>query len=120
VEGSIDLKTALSLLMVVVSVVASSAVAKAKIKDLVENLKQVQDRLREMDRKSDKLWTLTETQEQRITILSGLNSPEHLRRDHMTVATLLAEAAQLRKEADSMHRMHNTVHPPVSNERKAD
>ena len=119
-DGTIDLKTVLRLAMVIVSVVASSAVAKAKIKDLIDQLKDVEDRLRSMDRKADKLWTLTETQEQRITILSDLNSPEILRRSHRELAQIQADVSQLKKESDSMRHLHNGVHPPVPSERKAE
>jgi len=122
-DASIDLKTVLSLLMVVVSVVASSAVAKAKIKDLVEQLKDVELRLRQSNLKMEKLYTMTETQEQRITVLASMSSPDQMRRQHMEQAELetFVKINIKRLQEDVLHlaKMHNSVHPPVPNERKA-
>ena len=41
----------------------------------------MEQRLRRLDSRGDKLATLTETQEQRIDILAKMSSPENLRRD---------------------------------------
>lgn len=109
--------------MVVVSVVASSAVAKAKIKDLVEQLKDVELRLRQSNLKMEKLYTMTETQEQRISVLASMSSPDQMRRQHMEQAELetFVKINIKRLQEDVLHlaKMHNSVHPPVPNERKA-
>ena len=73
-----------------------------------------------MDSRGDKLVTATETQEQRISILANMSSPENLRRDHMKLAELLTHVERLQKDCDRLYSMHNGKHPPVSNERKAE
>ncbi|MGB2573878.1 MAG: hypothetical protein ACPIE8_06510, partial [Henriciella sp.] len=96
-----------------------SAVAKMQIKQLADECKELQRLIRSLDQRADKMHTLTETQEQRIDILAKMNSPENLRRDHMTLASIQSDIAFLKDEASRMHKLHNGVHPPVSNERKA-
>ena len=71
-EGAIDLRTILTLGGILFSVAGASAVAKMQIKQLVENLSDIEQRLRKMDNLYDKLHTATETQEQRINILAKM------------------------------------------------
>ena len=119
-EGAIDLRTILTLGGVLFSVAGASAVAKMQIKQLTEALEDIEQRLRKMDSRCDKLNTSTETQEQRINILAKMASPENLRRDHMQLAEMLTNVKQLEKNYDRLYAMHNGKHPPVANERKAE
>jgi len=119
-EGAIDLRTILTLGGILFSVAGASAVAKMQIKQLVENLSDIEQRLRKMDNLYDKLHTATETQEQRINILAKMASPENLRRDHMQLSELLTNVKTLEKSCDRLYSMHNGTHPPVASERKAD
>ena len=119
-EGAIDLRTVLTLGGVLFSVAGASAVAKMQIKQLTEALEDIEQRLRKMDSRCDKLNTSTETQEQRINILAKMASPENLRRDHMQLAEMLTNVKQLEKNYDRLYAMHNGKHPPVSNERIAE
>ena len=88
-EGAIDLRLIVTLGGILFSVAGASAVAKMQIKQLVDKLNDVEQRLRKMDSMYDKLHTSTETQEQRISILAKMASPENLRRDHMQLSEIL-------------------------------
>ena len=119
-EGAIDIRLVVTLAGILFSVAGASAVAKMQIKQLVEKLEDVEQRLRKMDARSDKLITATETQEQRISILAKMASPENLRRDHMQLSEMLTTIKNLEKGYDRLYSMHNGKHPPVANERKAE
>ena len=119
-EGAIDLRLVVTLGGILFSVAGASAVAKMQIKQLVEKLADVEQRLRKMDSMYDKLHTSTETQEQRINILAKMASPENLRRDHMQLSEILTTIKNLEKNYDRLYSMHNGKHPPVANERKAE
>ena len=119
-EGAIDLRLVVTLGGILFSVAGASAVAKLQIKQLVEKLSDVEQRLRKMDSMYDKLHTSTETQEQRISILAKMASPENLRRDHMQLSEMLTTIKNLEKSYDRLYAMHNGKHPPVANERKAE
>jgi chromosome segregation ATPase len=119
-EGAIDLRLVVTLGGILFSVAGASAVAKMQIKQLVDKLEDVEQRLRKMDGMYDRLHTSTETQEQRISILAKMASPENLRRDHMQLSEILTTIKNLEKNYDRLYAMHNGKHPPVSDTRKAD
>ena len=101
-EGAIDLRLVVTLGGILFSVAGASAVAKMQIKQLVDKLDDVEQRLRKMDSNYDKLHTATETQEQRISILAKMASPENLRRDHMQLAEMLTTIKNLEKGYDRL------------------
>jgi len=119
-EGGIDIRLVVTIAGILFSVAGASAVAKMQIKDIIEKMADMEKRLRHMDSRGDKLVTATETQEQRISVLAKMASPENLRRDHMQLAELLTTVKQLEKSYDRLYSMHNGKHPPVSDTRKAD
>lgn len=119
-EGGIDIRLVLTVAGILFSVAGASAVAKMQIKNLVEKLEDMEQRLRKMDSREDKLVTTAETQQHRIDILAKMASPENLRRDHMQIAELLTTVKGLEKSCDRLYSMHNGKHPPVSDTRKAD
>lgn len=119
-EGAIDLRLVVTLGGILFSIAGASAVAKMQIKQLVDKLNDVEQRLRKMDSNYDKLHTSTETQEQRIAVLANMASPENLRRDHMQLSEMLTTIKNLEKGYDRLYSMHNGKHPPVANERKAE
>jgi len=116
-EGGIDVRLVVTIAGILFSVAGASAVAKMQIKQLVDKLEDVEQRLRKMDARSDKLITSTETQEQRINILAKMASPENLRRDHMQMAEIVTHVQRLQKDCDRLYSMHNGKHPPVPSER---
>lgn len=119
-DGSIDLRLVLTLVGMLVSVAGASAVAKMQIKVILEKLDDMESRFRVLDSTTDKQETSIETMEQRMSVLSGMLSPDNLRRDHMTLAELMTNVRQIREDVNHLEKMHNTVHPPVSPIRKAD
>lgn len=119
-DGSIDIRLVMTLVGMLVSVAGASAVAKMQIKVILEKLDDMESRFRVLDSTTDKQETSIETLEQRMSVLSGMMSPDNLRRDHMTLAELLTNVKQMRDDINHLEKMHNTVHPPVSAIRKAD
>ena len=101
------------------SVAGAAAVGKIQIKVILETLNDIESRLRNIDQRIDYLENGEAVVKQRLDILAKLNSPENLRRDHMQVASILADISYLKSESERIHKIHNGVHPPVSNERKA-
>ena len=116
-EGGIDIRLVMTIAGILFSVAGASAVAKMQIKQLVEKLDDIEQRLRKMDARSDKLITATETQEQRINILAKMASHENLRRDHMQLAEIVTHVGRLQKDCERLYAMHNGTHPPVPSER---
>ena len=118
-EGAIDIRLIVTLGGILFSVAGAAAVGKMQIKTIIMQLVDLEKRLRVIDMRADKLETATETQEQRISILAKMSSPESLRRDHMQIAHMMADISHLRDATESLRKMHNGIHPPVTSERKA-
>tara|TARA_R110000824_G_scaffold350093_1_gene537042 strand:- start:553 stop:915 length:363 start_codon:yes stop_codon:yes gene_type:complete len=118
-EGAIDIRLIVTLGGILFSVAGAAAVGKMQIKTIIDQLSDLEKRLRVIDMRADKLETVTETHEQRISILAKMSSPENLRRDHMDTARMMSDIANLRDATEALRKMHNGVHPPVSNERAA-
>jgi hypothetical protein len=97
-DASIDIKTVLTLLGVLASVIGAAAVARAQIKALAEQLSDVEARLRKMDTRTDRLHTQIETQQQKLLILSGMMSPDHEAVRHREAANILCRIARLEKD----------------------
>ena len=119
-EGAIDLRTVLTLGGILFSVASASAIAKVQLRTLATQLDELQQTLKKLDARCDKLHTLTETQEQRIDILAKMSSPENLRRDHMQLAELISETKRQRIDIDHLIHIHNSKHIPVPDIRKAE
>ncbi len=119
-EGAIDIRLVVSLASTLVAIAGAAAVARVQIKQLIQQLGDLEARHRGTDRRIDKLDNATESQEVRLKTLSGILSPDALRRDHYELSALISDVKYLREEVASQHRMHNTVHPPVANTRTAE
>lgn len=119
-DGSIDIRLVMTVLGMVCSVAGAAAVARVQIREISAKLQDIEIRLRQMDSRADKLWTVTETQETRLDVLAKMAAPELLRRDHMAMATLQSDVRQLRKDVDHQLHIHNSKHIPVSDTRVGD
>ena len=118
-EGAIDIRLIITVVGIIVSMAGAAAVGKMQIKTIIEQLTDLEKRLRVIDTRADKLETQTETQQQRISILAQMSSPENLRREHMATAHMLADISYLREATESLRKMHNGVQPPVASERRS-
>ena len=119
-DGAIDIKTVMTIAAMIASVAGAAAVARLQIKELSDKLADIEARLRSMDSRADKLYTMTDNQETRLNVLAGMASPENLRRDHRAMAQLEAFVTQLRSDVSALQKQHNGKHPPVASERKAE
>ena len=119
-DGAIDIKTVMTVAAMIASVAGAAAVARLQIKELADKLADIEARLRAMDSRADKLYTMTDNQETRLNVLAGMASPENERRNHRAMATLEAFVTQLRSGVSSLQKQHNGKHPPVASERKAE
>lgn len=118
-DGAIDIRLIVTLGGILFSVAGAAAVGRMQIKVIQDILQDIESRLRKIDQRIDILENGESVVKQRLDILAKLNSPENLRRDHMQIANILADISYLKAEASRMHKIHNGVHPPVANERKA-
>jgi len=118
-EGSVNLSTIISFGTTAAGVVAAMAVARFQIKSLTISLEHLIKDLRKLDTRCDRLETQVETTQQRLGVISGMMSPSEEAKKNREIATLISEMAYVKAECERLHKIHNGVHPPVSNTRTA-
>ena len=116
-DGAIDIRLIVTLLGVAASIFGGAAVAKMRIKDLQEAIAEIHATIKANDKRIDNLENAESVIKQRVDIISKMNSPENLRRDHIAMATLTSTVDQLRKDMDHQLAIHNGRHIPVPSER---
>lgn len=96
-ELAVDIKLLLTLAGMLVSVVAAGAVARREIKLLADQAGDIETRLRKLDQRVDKLENAVDRSEQRVSVLSGMMSPDTMERRHREIERLRVEVDHLKK-----------------------
>lgn len=93
----LDISLLLTLGGMLVSVVSAAAIAKHQIKQIIDHLADLENRLRKLDSRLDRNDTTTETLGHRINILTGMMDPPTLERRHREIERLKAEVEFIQK-----------------------
>jgi|TARA_R110000823_G_C15583609_1_gene463359 hypothetical protein len=114
---SLDPSLIVTALGMLVSVVAAAAIVKQRLQAVIEQMMDIEKRVRSLDTRVDTSEVHRSTIEQRVSILSTMLSPERRQVLHERLATLEATAVTFRRDIDA-HRAeylssHNGRHPPV-------
>jgi len=110
----LPVSTILTLAGMAVSVIAAAAIAKQRLAAVIEQLSDIEMRLRKIDQRVDRHETQVEMQAQRTSVLSGMMSPDIQERRHREIATLTADVSSIRTQVDKLLSMHNGKHPLIS------
>jgi len=112
------IKLLLPLGAILVSVVAASTIVKQKLATVTENLsalqKDYESRLRALDQKSDREQNSIELNQQRIEILSSINSPSAMAVSNREIERLCVTTENNSRRLDRLEAMHNGKHSPVT------
>jgi len=96
-DGSIDIKLIATLAGILVSMAGAAAVAKSQIQRLSELLKDIENRMRAHDSRTDKLENDLSTQIQRLDVIAKMMSPEVMERKAREMATMIARVEVLER-----------------------
>ena len=96
-DGSIDIKLIATLAGILVSMAGAAAVAKSQIQRLSELLKDIENRMRAHDSRTDKLENDLSTQIQRLDVIAKMMSPEVMERKAREMATIIARVEVLER-----------------------
>ena len=107
----LPISTLLTIAGIAVSVISAAAIAKQKLAAVVEQITDIEMRLRKIDQRVDRHETQVEMQAQRTSVLSGMMSPDIQERRHREIATLTADVSSIRTQVDKLLSMHNGRHP---------
>tara|TARA_R100001594_G_scaffold41661_1_gene73566 strand:+ start:1025 stop:1378 length:354 start_codon:yes stop_codon:yes gene_type:complete len=116
-EGAVDIKFLVTLGGIIFSVAGAAAVGKMQIKSILESLGDVERRLREIDKRLDKLESNQGVVKNQVNTLKDILSPTNLADQHREMATVKGNIDSLRRDVDQ-HRSeylssHNGRHPPI-------
>jgi len=115
--NSIDPSLVVTALGMLVSIVSAAAIVRQKLASVIEQMQDMEKRLRKSDTRIDKSEVHQSTSEQRVSVLSSMLSPERRQVLHERLARLETNYETLRRDIDA-HRAeylssHNGRHPPV-------
>ena len=96
-DGSIDIKLIATLAGILVAMAGAAAVAKSQIQRLSELLKDIENRMRAHDSRTDKLENDLSTQIQRLDVIAKMMSPEVMERKAREMATIIARVEVLER-----------------------
>lgn len=111
-----DYKLLISLGSTLASLAGAFAVVRYQVKAIMDTLVDIEKRLRVMDTRIDK----AELTDQKVSVLAGMLSPSERDKAAREMATLVADTKQALERIKHLETMHNTKHPPVASERKAE
>jgi len=95
-DAAVDVKLLLTLAGMLISVVAAGAVAKREIKLLSDQTADIEQRLRRLDTRVDKLENTIDTTTHRVSILASMSSPDTQERRHREVERIRADLDHLK------------------------
>ena len=113
-EGSVNLSTIISFGTTAAGVVAAMAVARFQIKSLTVSLEQIIKDLRKLDTRCDKLETVVETTQQRLSVISSMMSPSEEAKKNRELATIQANLRSMQASLSQLELMHGGgKHPKI-------
>jgi|TARA_R110002020_G_scaffold100502_4_gene237550 cell division protein FtsB len=108
----IDVRMILTLGGMLASVVTAFVIVKTKLQAVIEQLSDIENRFRSMDKNNDSQEVTIQNHAQRLDVISGMLAPKEREARAREMASIIAEVNALRKEIDKLSNMHNGVHPP--------
>lgn len=96
-----------------VSIVSAAIIVRQKLLTVVEQVKDVETRLRKVDIRVDKGEIRQSTAHQSLEIISGMLSPDRREKYHRETATILARLENIETEISHLKALHNGKHRPV-------
>tara|TARA_R110000796_G_scaffold142317_2_gene258853 strand:- start:527 stop:877 length:351 start_codon:yes stop_codon:yes gene_type:complete len=113
----IDAKLIITLGGMLVSIVSAAAIVKQKLSAVIQQLEKVtrdyEDRLRDLDKRTDRQENLIDLNAQKTHVLSGIMSPERLERNNRELERILVMATNNNDRLSKIEKMHNGKHPTV-------
>lgn len=108
---SADLRLLMTVGGMLVSVVSAFVIVKTKLSGVIEQISDIEHRIRKMDTRIDVGEVSRSTVHQRVDVLSSMLSPSARQQMHERLATMESGISHLRKDADKLLALHNGKHP---------
>ena len=93
-----------------VSVGASLSIVKTKLQAVIEQLGDLETRLRQLDRETEQQEVVLQTHEQKLDVISSMLAPKEREARAREVATIKAELHTVTRDLEVIKKMHNGEH----------
>ena len=109
----LDARMMLTLAGMLVSVVAAFVIVKTKLQTVIEDISDIEGRLRQIDKSTDTQEVTIQNHNQRLDVISGMLAPKERETRARGTASILTEISSLRRDVDKLYNMHNGTHPKI-------
>ena len=107
----LDARMMLTLAGMLVSVVTAFVIVKTKLQAVIDELSDIEARLRHEDRTTDTQEVAIQNHSQRLEVMSGMLAPKEREARARETASIIADVSSLRRDVDKLMHMHNGSHP---------
>ena len=107
----LDARMILTLAGMLVSVVTAFVIVKTKLQAVIDELSDIEARLRQQDRSTGTLAVAIQNHSQRLEVMSGMLAPKEREARARETASIIADVSSLRRDVDKLMHMHNGSHP---------
>ena len=107
----LDARMILTLSGMLVSVVTAFVIVKTKLQAVIDELSDIEARLRQQDRTTDTQEVAIQNHSQRLEVMSGMLAPKEREARARETASIIADVSSLRRDVDKLMHMHNGSHP---------
>ena len=101
----------LTLAGMLVSVVTAFVIVKTKLQAVIDELSDIEARLRQQDRTTDTQEVAIQNHSQRLEVMSGMLAPKEREAKGRETASIIADVSSLRRDVDKLMHMHNGSPP---------
>ena len=110
----IDAKLIITLGGMLISIVSAAAIVKQKLSSVIEQLEKVsrdyEERLRDLDRRTDRQENAIDLNQQKTHVLSSIMSPERLEKNNRELERILLMAKNNETRITHLEKIHNNRH----------
>ena len=107
----LDARMILTLAGMLVSVVTAFVIVKTKLQAVIDELSDIEARLRQQDRPTATQEVAIQNHSQRLEVMSGMLAPKEREARARETASIIADVSSLRRDVDKLMHMHNGSHP---------
>ena len=109
----LDARMMLTLAGMLVSVITAFVIVKTKLQTVIEDISDIEGRLRQIDKSTDTQEVTIQNHNQRLDVISGMLAPKERETRARETASILTEIYSLRRDVDKLYNMHNGTHPKI-------
>jgi len=115
----LDARMLLTLGGMLISIVSAAAIVRTKLQAVIDQLADIEGRIRALDKISDQQEIVISQHTQSLSTITDMLAPAEREKRAIAMASLNERVSYIADEVERLRHQHNGSHPPVASERKA-